>query len=115
MVSGEACAGDTPAAWIRPRTPPIDVASCTRVSTEAREDTSTFAVLTSKPASLSFLAAASAFFAQISQQDVLARSNPPRNRLADRSGPDENDHICHGVLYLPLSAPDTTWSRVRIL
>jgi hypothetical protein len=23
-------------------------------------------------------------------------ANPPRNRLADRSGPNYNNHICHG-------------------
>jgi hypothetical protein len=33
--------------------------------------------------------------AQVSQQDMLARTNPARNRLADRSGPNDNDHMFH--------------------
>ena len=33
--------------------------------------------------------------AQISQQDVLACADPPRNRLTDRSGSDDDDNIGH--------------------
>jgi hypothetical protein len=44
-----------------PNTSPRDEALSTNVVTEARDDTSTTAVVTSKPASLSVFAAASAF------------------------------------------------------
>ena len=33
--------------------------------------------------------------AQISQQDVFARADPPRNRLADGAGADDDDDISH--------------------
>ena len=33
------------------------------------------------------------FLMQISQQNVLSCANPPRNRLADRSGPNDDHNI----------------------
>src|SRR4051794_40632697 len=36
------------------------------------------------------------FLPQISQQDVLARADPPRDRLTDRSGTDKDDNVGHG-------------------
>ncbi|MNV83974.1 hypothetical protein D3C71_1778150 [compost metagenome] len=60
MVAGDAWLGETPAAWMTPVTSPRPAAAWTRASTEARDETSTVAVVTSKPASLSTLAATSA-------------------------------------------------------
>jgi hypothetical protein len=60
MVSGDAWDGETPAAWIRPQTSPNAAAFCASASTDARDDTSTVAVLTVKPALSSVFAAASA-------------------------------------------------------
>jgi hypothetical protein len=53
--------GETPAAWITPVTSPSVAAIWTSAWTESREDTSTVAVLTSNPALLRTVAAASAF------------------------------------------------------
>jgi len=61
MVAGDACDGETPAAWITPIMFPSAVARSTRAWTDWREDTSTVAVLTSYPALPSTSAAASAF------------------------------------------------------
>ena len=61
MVAGDACVGETPAAWMTPVMVPIAVAASTSAWTDSREETSTVAVLTSNPASPSTFAAASAF------------------------------------------------------
>src|SRR5438477_9450417 len=61
IVAGDACVGETPAAWIRPVTSPRPVAVLTSASTAAREDASTVATLTSYPASPRTSAAALAF------------------------------------------------------
>ena len=60
MTAGGACEGETPAAWIRPVMSPKAVDCFTSASTAAREETSTVAVLTVKPASFRTFAAASA-------------------------------------------------------
>src|SRR5271166_10136 len=60
IVAGDACVGETPAAWMTPSISPIAVAVLTSVSTDRRDDTSTVAVLTSNPASLRTFATASA-------------------------------------------------------
>jgi hypothetical protein len=36
--------------------------------------------------------------AEISEQVVLARTHPPRDRLADRSSPDDGDDVGHCAL-----------------
>ena len=61
IVAGEACDGETPAAWITPVISPRAAAISMSPWTEGRDDTSTVAVLTSNPASRRTLAAASAF------------------------------------------------------
>ena len=61
IVAGEAWLGETPAAWISPVTSPSLVAVSTSACTDSRDETSTVLVLTSKPASRSTSAAASAF------------------------------------------------------
>ena len=60
MASGDAWLGDTPAAWITPVMSPSAVEVSTSAWIDSREDTSTVAVVTSKPALLSTSAAASA-------------------------------------------------------
>lgn len=52
--------GETPTAWMTPVISPNEVQVATSGWTESREDTSTVAVLTSKPALLNTSAAASA-------------------------------------------------------
>ena len=77
-------------------TSPSAVAVSTSAWTESREETSTVAVLTSKPASRSTSAAASAFvLLQVGQHDVLAGADPSSDRLADRPGSDDDDDFAH--------------------
>ena len=73
MVSIGAWLGETPAAWMTPVTSPSAVAVSTRAWTESRDDTSTVAVLTSKPALSEDLGCRlGVLLAQVGQQDVLA-------------------------------------------
>jgi hypothetical protein len=60
MASGGAWLGDTPAAWVTPVTSPWATVVSTRAWTDSREETSTVAVLTSKPALRKVSPAASA-------------------------------------------------------
>ena len=60
-ASGGAWLGETPAAWMTPVMSPNALEVSTSAWIDPREDTSTVAVLTSKPALLSTSAAASAF------------------------------------------------------
>src|SRR6185369_12960236 len=39
------------------------------------------------------------FLLQVSEQHTLTRTDATGNRLADGSGPDDNDHIGHGQLH----------------
>jgi hypothetical protein len=55
----------------------------TRASTDAREETSTTAVVTSKPASLSVRAAEPVFLVQIREQQTLSSAYPTRYGLPD--------------------------------
>ena len=36
---------------------------------------------------------------QVGQQDVLAHADPPRDRLTDQPGPDDDDHISHSFAF----------------
>src|SRR6185312_14937503 len=36
--------------------------------------------------------------AHVGQQDVLADTDPPRDSLADLTGPDDDKHVCHSFL-----------------
>jgi hypothetical protein len=38
------------------------------------------------------------FLAQVSQENVLARADPPRNRLTNQSCPNDDSNICHFLL-----------------
>ena len=99
IVAGDACVGETPAAWMTPVTSPSAVAASTSAWTDSREDTSTVAVLTSNPASLEHLCRrVGVFLAQVGQQDVLARADPPRDRLTDRPGADDDHDVAHDGL-----------------
>jgi hypothetical protein len=60
IVDGDACDGETPAAWISPVTSPSPVAVSASACTASREDASTVATLTSYPAFPRTSAAASA-------------------------------------------------------
>jgi hypothetical protein len=61
IVAGVAWLGETPAAWMTPVMSPGVVAVSTSACTDSRDDTSTVAVVTSKPAFRITSAAASAF------------------------------------------------------
>jgi hypothetical protein len=77
--------GETPAAWITPVTSPSAVAVSTSACTDARDDTSTVSVVTSKPASRITSAAASAFSTHRSASAMclpaLTRRSPGRSTL----------------------------------
>src|SRR6476619_1237871 len=97
MVDGDAWLGETPAAWMRPVTSPSAVAVWRSACTDLRDDTSTVAVLTSKSRIAQYLGRrVCVLLAQVSQHDVLARTHPPRDRLANRPRSNDNDHIAHG-------------------
>jgi hypothetical protein len=85
-----------PAAWMTPVTSPRLAALSASACREAREDMSTAAVLTSKPASSSTSAAASAIgLLQIGEQHMLTGADTTGNRLADLPSSDNNGHIAH--------------------
>jgi len=73
--------------------PSFDAAS-TSAWTEAREETSTVAVLTLKPASKRTLCRrVGVLLPDVGQQNVLACTDPPHDCLADRTCSDDYDHI----------------------
>jgi hypothetical protein len=78
---GDAWLGETPAAWMTPVTFPRAVAVSTRECTDSRDDTSTVAVLTRTLHRSNLGRRVGVHLAQASQQDMLARARPPRDRL----------------------------------
>ena len=97
MVAGDACDGETPAAWMTPVTSPSAVADATSAWTDARDGD-----VDGRGADLEAGVAqdvgrgGGVLLAQVGQQDVLAGAHPPRDRLADRPGPDDDDDVAHG-------------------
>ena len=88
---GATWVGETPAAWMTPVTSRNFVAFSTSAYTDSREETSTVAVLTSKPASRITSSAASTFSRWRSASTTLPGADAPGDRLTDRSCAD-NDH-----------------------
>ena len=97
IVAGDACDGETPAAWISPVTSPARVAVSTSACTASREDTSI-----SRDAHV--IAGVSEYLGsrvrvallQICKHDMLAYCHAPRDCLTDLAGSDYDDDTLHG-------------------
>ena len=75
------------------------MAVSTSAWTDSREETSTVAVLTSKPGVAQHLRrGVGVLVAQVGQHDMLAGADAPGDRLTDRSCSDDDDDLAHEEL-----------------
>ena len=96
IVAGDACVGETPAAWISPVTSPrargrLDerVHGLARGHVDRRDAH----LVSGVPQDL--CRRIGVLLALVGQQDMLTDANPARDRLTDLTGSDDDDYISH--------------------
>lgn len=92
IVSGGACEGETPAAWMTPKTCPSLVAASTSAWTEGARG-NVHRCRTDVEACIE--KNLRRFPLDVGEQDMLACTDPPYDGLADRTSSDNYDYVCH--------------------
>lgn len=95
MVFGEACVGDTPAAWMRPVTSPSAVAFWTRANVALLRDVRQCGTDLQASIGRHFGRSLRILQFRIREQDFLADADATRDRLTDGSCADDNDDAVH--------------------